>query len=140
MNRRDTAGAMSEENIELVRAFPKIWNDRNMEGVQELFDPDAVLEVAPDWPEQGPFIGRDAVMGQLNRARATFESDSVEWLGDPVAIGDQVIVRLAWHGLGQGPRSSMQWTAVFTVRHGLFSKLQYFWDHDEALEATRLPE
>jgi hypothetical protein len=38
---------MSEENVEIVRTFPKIWNDGNMEGVKELFDPTAVLEVAP---------------------------------------------------------------------------------------------
>ena len=124
--------------MEIVRTFPKIWNDGDMEGVRELFDPDAVLEVAPDWPERGPFIGRDAVIGQLNRARATFDSDSVEWLGDPVAIGDEVIVRLAWHGFGQGPQSDMEWTSVFTIRDGLFIKLQYFWHHAEALEAAGL--
>jgi len=127
---------MSEENVEIVRAFPRIWNGGDMEGIRELFHPDAILEVAPDWPEQGPFIGRDAVMGQLSRARESFDSDSVEWLTDPVAVGDRVIVRLCWHGSGRGPESDMEWTTVFTLRDGRFIRLQYFWDHAAAVEAA----
>jgi ketosteroid isomerase-like protein len=131
---------MSEGNVEIVRTFPNVWNAGDMEGIRELFDRDAVLEVAPDWPEPGPFMGRDAVMRQLNRARDTFDRDSVEWLTDPVAVGNRVIVRLAWHGLGRGPQSDMEWTSVFTVRDSRFVRLQYFWDHAEALKAAGLSE
>jgi hypothetical protein len=49
-------------------------------------------------------------------------------------------VRLAWHGLGRGPQSDMEWTSVFTVRDSRFVRLQYFWDHAEALEAAGLSE
>jgi ketosteroid isomerase-like protein len=87
-----------------------------------------------------PFVGRDAVMEQLNQARAAFESDSVEWLSDPVAVGDRVIVRVAWHGFGRGPQSDMEWTNVLTIRDGRFIKVQYFWEHAEALEAAGLRE
>jgi ketosteroid isomerase-like protein len=45
---------MSQENIEVMRTYLKLWNARDMEGVRELYDPDAVMEVAPDWPEPGP--------------------------------------------------------------------------------------
>jgi ketosteroid isomerase-like protein len=111
-----------------------------MEGVRELYDPDAVMEVAPDWPEPGPFVGRDAVMQQLIQARAAFETDSAELLSDLVAVGDRVIARVGWHGLGRGPQSDMEWTNVYTIRDGRFINVRYFWDHAEALEAAGLRE
>jgi ketosteroid isomerase-like protein len=131
---------MSQENVEIVRSYLKVWNAREMKGVRELYDPDAVMVVEVDWPEAGPFVGRDAVMEQLNQARAAFDSDSVEILSDPVAVGDRVIVRMAWHGIGSGPQSDMEWTNVFTVRDGRILKAEYFWNHDDALESAGLSE
>jgi ketosteroid isomerase-like protein len=131
---------MSEENVEVVRTYLKVWNVGDMEGVRELYDPDAVMEAAPDWPESGPFVGRDAVMQQLNQARAAFDSDSAELLSDLIAAGDRVIMRMVWHGFGRGPQSDMEWTLVFTIRDGRILKAQYFWDHAEALEAAGLSE
>ena len=78
---------MSEENVEVVRTYLKLWNAGDMEGVRELHDPDAVMEIPSNWPEPGPFVGRDAVVQQLNQARAAFDSDSVELLSDLVAVG-----------------------------------------------------
>ncbi len=63
---------MSEENIEMVRTYVKVWNAGDMEGVRELYDPGAVMEVVRDWPEPGPFVSR-AVMQQLNQARSAFD-------------------------------------------------------------------
>ncbi len=126
--------------MEIVRNYFKVWNAGDMEGVRELYDPDAVMEAAPDWPEPGPFVGRDAVMQQLSQARGAFDSDSVEFLRDPVAVGDRVIARMGWHGLGRGPQSDMELTTVSTIRDGRILKVQYFWDHAEALQAAGLRE
>ena len=131
---------MSEENIEVVRTYWKVWNAGDMEGVRELHDPDAVVEGLPDWPEPGPFVGRDSVMQQLSQVRDAFDSDSVEFLGDLVAVGDRVIVQVSWHGFGHGPQSDMKWTIVFTLRDGRILKAHYFWDHAEALEAAGLSD
>src|SRR6476619_3505324 len=107
---------MSQENVEVVRTYLKVWNVGDMKGVRELFDSDAVMEPTPDWPESGPFLGRDAVMQQLNQARTAFDSDSLEFLSDLVAVADRVIVRTGWHGFGRGPQSDMEWTTLFTLR------------------------
>jgi ketosteroid isomerase-like protein len=82
---------MSAENLEIVRTYYEVWNAGDMDGVRELYDRDAVMEVAPDWPEPGPFVGRE-------------------------------------------------WTNVFTIRDGRFVKVQYFWDHAEALKAGGVSE
>jgi ketosteroid isomerase-like protein len=131
---------MSEENVEVVRTYFRAWNAGDMEGVRELYDPDAVMEALPDWPEPGPFVGRDAVMRQLKEARGAFDSDSVEFLSDLVAVSDRVISRVGWRGSGHGPQSDMEWTVVSTIRDGRILKVQYFWDHAEALEAAGLSE
>ena len=131
---------MSQDNVEIVRRYVETWNAGNMEGVRELYDPQAVMVVARDWPEPGPFVGRDAVMEQLNQARAAFESDWAEFVSDLVVVGDRVIVRMDWHGVGRGPQSDMEWTNVFTIRDGRIIKAEYFWDHAEAIEAVGLRE
>jgi hypothetical protein len=45
-----------------------------------------------------------------------------------------------WRGVGQGPESLLEWTNVCTVRKGSVITIEYFWDHDEALEAVGLSE
>jgi ketosteroid isomerase-like protein len=131
---------MSQENGEVVRTYIKVWNAGDMEGVRELHDPGVVMVVERDWPEPGPFVGREAMMRHLRQARDAFESDSLEFLSDLVAMGDRVIGRVAWHCVGRGPQSDMEWTNVFTIRDGRILNVEYFWDHAQALEAAGLSE
>jgi ketosteroid isomerase-like protein len=131
---------MSEENINVVRTYFDAWNARDMEAVREFYDPDAIMRVAPDWPEPGPFVGRDAVMQQLSDARKAFDNDWAEIVGDLLAADDRVIVRMNWHGVGRGPQSDMAWTNVFTIRNGRIFGVEYFWDYADALEAAGLSQ
>src|SRR5207245_2706561 len=59
---RDTGRAMSQENVEIVRALFDAWNAGNMDAVRECYDRDVILRVPRDWPEPGPWVGREAVM------------------------------------------------------------------------------
>src|SRR6188472_2791203 len=131
---------MSQENVEVVRNLVKLWNVGDMEGVRELYDAGAIMEVTPDWPEPGPFVGRDAVMEQLSKARGAFDGDWLELLSTPRTVEDRVIVRTGWHGVGRGPASDMEWSNVFTIRDCRVVKVRYVWDHAEALEAAGLSE
>jgi predicted lipid-binding transport protein (Tim44 family) len=40
--RRDTARAMSQENVEVVRTAFEAWNAGDMDALRELYDPDAI--------------------------------------------------------------------------------------------------
>ena len=131
---------MPQESVEVLRTYVKVWNAGDMEGVRELYDPDAVMEVAFDWPEPGPFVGRDAVMQQLSNVRGAFDSDWLELLSDPRTVEDRVIVRTGWHGVGSGPALDMEWSNVFTIRDGRVVQVRYLWDHAEALAAAGLRE
>ena len=129
---------MSQENVEVVRAGFDAWNAGNMDAVRELHDPDVIVRYPEGWPEPGPFVGREAVMRQLEQLRETWDADALELISDFIHAADRVAVRLIWRGVGQGPESNMEMTGVYTVRKGRIFGIELFWDHAEALETMGL--
>jgi ketosteroid isomerase-like protein len=111
---------MSQENVEIVRAYYEAWN-------------------AGGWPEPGPFVGTEAVMREWEQIRGTFDADALE----PISFidnADRVVVRHVWRGAGHGPEVNLENTNAFMVRQGRIVYQELFWDHDEALEALGLSE
>ena len=131
---------MSEENVEVVRAYLQAWNARDMDAISDMHDPEAILRTADGWPEPGPYIGRQAVMRLLEQARETWDTDRIEQVGAFIHAADRVVARSIWHGRGRGPESRMEWTTVFTVRMGKIHGQEFFWDHAEALKTVGLAE
>jgi ketosteroid isomerase-like protein len=131
---------MSQENVEVVRAANSAWNAGDMDAFRGLHDPDVSLRPEKDWPEPGPYVGREAVMREWEQVRETWFADAVEPIDEFIEAGDRVVVRQVWHGVGQGPESNIELTNVFTVRNGLIFHQEFFWDHAKALEAAGLSE
>jgi ketosteroid isomerase-like protein len=130
---------MSQENVEVVRRSFAAWNAGDIDATREMLDPD-VVRVVKEWPEPGPFIGREAAMRFYMQVRDTWDVDTVEPIGDFIHAADRVAVRWTWHGSGRGPQTDMESTIVYTIRKGKIRELEYFWDHEEALEAAGLSE
>ena len=137
---RDTAGAMSQENIEAFRAVFEAWNTGDMDAFRELYDPGTVMRAPAGWPEAGPFFGREAVMRQWHQLRETWHGDTVEPIGDFIDVADRVAVRQVWHAASRGPEAHLEMTNVITVRQGRIIHQEFFWDHSEALEVLGLSE
>jgi len=131
---------MSQENVEVVRAFNEAWNAGEMDALRALYDPDVIVRSPQGWPEPGPFMGREAIMRQWEQMRETWDADVLELISDFIEVGDRVAVRFIWRGAGHGPEAEMEMTAVHTVRKGKIFGQEYFWDHAEALEALGLSE
>jgi uncharacterized protein len=132
---------MSEENVEVVRRGFEAWNAGDMEGVREAYDPDAVMRYPGDFPEPGPFFGRDAIMEQFGRLREALDaSDSITFATDPVDTGARVVIRFAWRGQGYGPAIDAEMSIVYTVRGGRILEAEFFRDHAAAREAAGLSE
>lgn len=130
---------MSQENLEVVQASNEAWNRGDMDALNELYDPRAMIVTALDgWPEPAPIVGRDAVMRQFLHQREVWKADTVNPVGDPIAFGDRVVVRTTWHGVGHDPDMDMEMTVAYTVRNGRIFLLEFFWDHVDALEAIGL--
>ena len=130
---------MSRENVEIVRAGMEAWNAHDMDVLRETYAEDVVTWPPEGWPEAGPFIGRDLVIGQWERMRDTWDSDEVEMLADYIDAGDRVAVRMMWRGRGERSDVAAEATGIFTIRNGKVRTAEFFWRHAEALEALGLP-
>ena len=131
---------MSQENIEIVKAFFDAWNAADMVALREMQDPDVIQRPPAGWPEPGPFVGREANMRQFEQLRDTWVSDTVKPISAFIDIADHVLVRYRWRATGEGPESNIELTALYTVRRGKIIYQEFFWDHAEALEAVGLAE
>jgi ketosteroid isomerase-like protein len=131
---------MSQENVEIVRAGFEAWNAGDMDAVLDLYVPEAIFRLPEDWPEPGPFVGREAVRHQFEQLRATWDADTVEAISDFIDSGDRVVVRIIWRGAGHGPVADVEMTSIYTIRKGRIVYDEKFWDHGEALEAVGLAE
>ncbi len=76
----------------------------------------------------------------IEQLRDTWDADRIEVTSDYIHAADRVVVRWIWHGLGHGPQANMELTSVNSVRKGKIRSVEFFWDHDEALEAAGLSE
>jgi ketosteroid isomerase-like protein len=132
--------AMSQENVEVIKAAAHAWNLGDADAFRDLHDPEVILRPEKNWPEPGPYIGLEAVMGFYERMRDTFDADTVELTGNIADGGDWVVARWIWHGQGHGPESNMEATTLYAVRNGNIREVEFFWDHDEALGAAGLSE
>ena len=133
---RDTARAMSRENVEIVQAGFDAWNAGDMQAFGDLFSDDVVVRPPKGWPEPGPFVGRQVVMRQFESVRETWDTDEAERVSEFIDAGDRVLARHIWRGAGHGPTSEMEWTVLCTLRKGTIILIEYFWDHAEALEVV----
>ena len=131
---------MSEKNVEIVRRLFETWNAADVDAFRELYDPDVIVRTVEDWPEPGPYVGREAVIRFFEQLRDTWDVDTLVPIGDFIDAGDRVAVRYVWRGAGHGPDLKMELTMVFTIRKGMVFYQEFFWDHDEALKAAGLSE
>src|SRR6476619_5289475 len=102
---------MSQETVEIVRRAFDVWNAGDMDALRELYDPGIIMRMGENWPEPGPYFGREAVMRQVVQLRETWDSDSFELISDFIDVGDRVAVRFIWRGAGYGPESKIEATA-----------------------------
>jgi ketosteroid isomerase-like protein len=132
---------MSQENVEIVRAAYRAFNVGDMDALRELYDPGAILVRGLEaWPEgEEPVVGREAIIRSFQEGREAWDADTLEMAG-LIDLGDRVVVRQVWCGVGRGPAARIEWTVICTLRKGKIFLLEQFWDHDEALEALGLSD
>ena len=132
---------MSEENVDVVRSLLEThdaggeWLDLVAEGVE--IHPDASR-----WPEAKPFRGREEFVRFVADIDQDFGASSKQEIKEIFATGDRVVARTDWGGRGRASgidlRSDL--TTIFTVRDRKIVKVEYFFDHAQALEAAGLSE
>jgi steroid delta-isomerase-like uncharacterized protein len=85
---------MSEQNKKLMRRiFDEVWNQGNLETIDEIFSPDFVTHFLP--PGTPP--GRDGLRQYISMFRAAFPDVHVG-VEDQIAEGDKVVTRTTIRG------------------------------------------
>ena len=130
--------------MELALAFTTSYNERDIDAAVEgcavnvTVTPDASL-----YPESSPpLVGRDQFRSLLEDSRSAWAS-CAHTAKEVLDIGDgRVIIRGDWGGKGiaSGAEVYQDMSAIFTVRDGQISKVEYFFGHDRALKAVGLEE
>lgn len=130
---------MSEENVEIVRAFIAAYNRRDFEAAVEAFDPE-IEWVLPERQSSDSCRGPNEVKRFWEGLDNTFEElrlDPQEYLD----AGDRVATRLRYYGRGKGSGLKIEaelYHQVATFRAGRMVRIEYFAKWSEALEAAGL--
>jgi len=138
----DTAGAMSQENVEIVRRAFAEFEQGNF-WVPEAFDPSVRIE----WLDPLGVVGVSETVG-LERLGTTLRTWFESWdrltmtAEQLIDAGDQVVVVAVWHGRGKTSGATTEWRfgQVWTMREGRAIDLASYRDPAEALEAAGLSE
>jgi ketosteroid isomerase-like protein len=130
---------MSEENVEIVRKAYEYWNRGDFYAFMDVADEDIVIRAAEGWPER-VFYGKDAVRSFFEGLAETVGHEVV--IEDPIDAGDSVVVRVRARMTGEesGIEGDLESSQVVTFRKGKVVMIEYFWDHQESLEAVGLME
>ncbi len=130
---------MSQENVEIVRQALEKWNRGDPDAVSELMDDDIVLRMAEGWPER-VYFGKAAARSFIVGWMETVGGEMV--VEDMIDAGNAVVVRQRAHlsGVQSGIEGDQRSTSIVTLREGKVVMVEFFWDHQEALEAAGLRE
>jgi ketosteroid isomerase-like protein len=135
---------MSQESVEMVRRAIEAILGGDTEAYLSCIAEDA--EIYPDasvFPEAKPLIGREEFRRFLAEIDEGWEGGaSLSEIREIFPVGDRVVVRADWGGRGQASgidlHSSL--TAIFAVRDKQIAKIEFFFDHAQALEAVGLSD
>jgi ketosteroid isomerase-like protein len=138
----DTARAMSQENVEIVRRGTDAYNRGDLDGILENWAPDAVL----DWSnsrgfDAGVFRGHDEIRAHWQRLLAAFDEVRIE-LVDPIEVEDGLlIVENVGYLLGRdGIEVQTRSAWLITIRDGKTTSFTLYQTKQDALEAVGLSE
>jgi uncharacterized protein len=138
----DTERAMSQENVEIVRALFDAWERGGLDAAAEFWDPQIdwrAVEGAID--DAGPISGVDAMRAYLQEGLDLFDEVSLE-PEELIDAGDQVVAvqRVSGRGKASGIETELRFAVVYTIRNGKIVRGREYWERAQALEAVGLRE
>jgi ketosteroid isomerase-like protein len=132
---------MSRENVEIIKRMVEAYNAGDLDTLEGFYTPD--VEALPDasvFPEAGPLRGREEWRVWIDQIGAAWTAPHYG-ISELFAADDgRVVHRGDWGGEGatSGIETVSSITGVYTVRDGQVSRVEYFFDHAEALKAVGL--
>ncbi len=134
---------MSQENVEALRRSNKAFNDGDLDGALEIYDPQVVYHEQPGTP-----LDTAEVLRGLDQVRASVTSYIAEFpdfhseIDELLDAGDKVVCVQRWTGTGRssGLSVDLEEVIVFTFENGKITEGKVCPDRASALEAVGLSE
>ena len=133
---------MSQENVEILKRLSEAFNEVGMaEAMRRFFAADGVFEEPPEQPSPTVAEGRDAAV----RAFAHFEDAWEEHRSEPEefrAIDEERVLALSIERFKgrDGLEIAQPCGTLYTLRDGKITRMQSFWDRENAFTAAGLRE
>jgi ketosteroid isomerase-like protein len=130
---------MSQENVEIVKAIFKAWEDRDPDAALRLIDPSVEVDVtaAEVWGERDIVHGHDALQRFLTGLLEAWQE--LEFFPETfIEAGDEVVVhlRITGRGRGSGVFTERYGASVYTVRSGMVTRWRAFETLSDATKAA----
>ena len=132
---------MSQENVELIERFFKLYNRREIDAWVGMMAPDLEWHVDPEDPDTTIHHGQEAVK-RYGLAWAEMMDATIEVREIFEASDDQAVawIRIESRGGLSGAQAGQNYAFIFKLRDGLVVRVQETQDKREALEAVGLSE
>jgi ketosteroid isomerase-like protein len=132
---------MGEEDVALARQSIDLWIAGERDAAWALWSEDCVGYPPRDWPEPGPFRGREELREVFNSWNIAFGEDwtthmTVREIRD---LGEGRVLlefEFAASGVESGLPVDQELASIFTIRDGKLVRADYFMDHEEARRAA----
>ena len=135
---------MSQENIEVVRRVTDVMDAEGFEAALPIFldaaDPDVEWQEDPAWPGSASYRGIEQVRHVILDRMGTLDFD--QQTEDLIDVDDKVVVLVRWVGRGKanGAQGELSMAMVWTIREQAITRVEFFLDRAQALEAVGLSE
>jgi ketosteroid isomerase-like protein len=126
---------------EIVRRIYDGWREGDFNAGLDLFHPDAVLVLNPEFPDSGTYFGLDEIAGYMRQFLEPWELLTME--PDEMVTGENVVVAAVVQrgaGLESGLETEFRYFQVWTLRDGKVARLENVREREDALEAAGLPQ
>jgi ketosteroid isomerase-like protein len=129
---------MAPGNVEVVREIVDALNRGDVDAMLAYMDPDFEWRALEESPASGGHRGHEQVRRYVEDWRGTFDDLRLE-LGEPSAVGDQVIVVVRGYGRGRasGVQLDNSFCQVWTLRGGTAVRMQEYATREAGLAALR---
>jgi ketosteroid isomerase-like protein len=133
---------MSEENVEIVKEFTRLFEEGDRDAWRDYFAPDVVWDTsASNMPSPGVFHGHEGIERFFRDWLGTWKNLEVA-TREYLDAGDSVVVVFRQRGTGResGVRIEQDFFGVYDLRGSKVVRYRQYESREEALEAAGLSE
>ncbi len=133
---------MSQENIEIVKRVIQVINERDLDGLLAVCDPEVEFHTLTRWAGEPSRLrgheGAEYMLAFLDRDFDEMRTEPQEFID----AGERVVVPIELSAIGQQSRVPVRMSEalVFTVSDGRLVRVQVCGTREKALEVAGLSE